>query len=142
MSRKSEKKVEAVLRGDLVRNRTPGTWLVNLYRGIVSGHNINDAEWNTGIHQLVDRMVKYGELDETKKPHKPGNLNNALCDEEMTWRTFVSGIRLVVLIRIKQIARVKLSISFERRVGDNLVETEYTTTLHEDKKLLDLNKKP
>lgn len=142
MAKKGEKKVEAVLRGELVRNRTPGTWLVNLFRGIVRGNNINDTEWNAGIHQLVELMVKRGELDEGKKPHKPGNLNNALCGDEMTWRTFISGIRLVVMARIKEIARVKLTVTIERRVKDSIYETEYTTTLHEDKRLLDLDKKP
>lgn len=141
MVKRKEKKVDAVLRGDLVRARSPGTWLVNLFRIITKGNRINDEEWNTGINHLVETMVKNGELDECRKPHKPGNLSNALCEDEMTWRTFISGIRMIVSIRIKEMARVRLTITFEKRSGDSIVETEYSTTLHENKNLLDLSKK-
>lgn len=142
MVKRKEKKVDAVLRGDLVRTRTPGTWLVNLFRIICKGLRINDAEWNSGIHDLVNTMVRNGELDEGRKPHKPGNLSNALCEDEMTWRTFISGIRMIVSVRIHEIARVKLTLTFERRSKDTIVESEFSTTLHENSELLDLSKKP
>lgn len=142
MTKRKEKKVDAVLRGDLVRTRSPGTWLVNLFRSICKGHRISDEEWNSGIHKLVETMVRNGELDEGRKPHKPGNLSNALCEDEMTWRTFISGIRMLVSIRLKEMARVRLTLTFEKRSGDSIIETEYSTTLHENKRLLDLDKKP
>lgn len=142
MVKKAEKKVIAVLRGELVRNRTPGAWLVNLFRDIVKNHNITDSEWNAGIKKLVERMVRNGELDEARMPHKPGNLNNALCGDDMTWRTFISGIRLVLTIRLKQIARIRFKVVIEKRIRDTIYETEYTTTVHENKDLLDLDKRP
>lgn len=108
--------------------------LSTLYRTITSGLNVKPVGYRKGLDSLIDHMAQTGEITKSQKAHKHGNLNNGLCADAMTWKFFIDGLRLLILIPKMKIKKVKFQVVIEREVSkDATEEYVFSTVVHEDK---------
>lgn len=130
---KGNEKLNKVLEGIDPDKLNGDSSLSKLYRSTVRGLGTSHISWRRGMDSLVKHKEQNGEITPDQRIHKKGYLNNSLCADVLSWKVFIDGIKLLLMIPKNAIVRVRFQIIIDRKLSNGDIEEHvHSVTVHDE----------
>ena len=122
--------LHTVLKGQPVTFINHKTTLASLFREVTKGLRTTVPGWERGLNKLMEARVKEGSLEAKTIPHTKTYLAKALYEENLTWKVFIQGIRLLALSTNGRLTNISFNLLVDTVDGESVTRNKYSTALY------------
>lgn len=126
-------KINRLLQGDDDVDLIEGNALRKLFVAAVRSFRTTPASWSRGLDRLIKHKESIGELTGNQGTFKRSNLSDSFSKSEVSWKSFLDGVMLMLFISKNRICSIKFQMVIIRKINKNDKETIiHSVTVHDD----------
>lgn len=125
-------KINRLLQGDDDVDLIEGNALRKLFVATVRSFRTTPGSWSRGLDKLIKHKESIGELTGNQGTFKRSNLSDSFSKSEVSWKSFLDGLMLMLFIAKNRICSIKFQVVIVRKINKNDKETiVHSITVHD-----------